>query len=182
MIKYIFFNSYEKLPKEEEVLTFAYDKSFANDEYSGGHYFYYQQEKIPTSLKLYWPKWRDNKNIPEYTWAAFVNVIFPPLSIRDIRYSKKAVKKGRSLKYKYCATVFIGNAQQQILRQVAFIDLCIFHRTVFLFTKSLDGVVWDTKNKKIVSADDYYKKYRRFIESKFSRKLSKKDLRMVKAL
>jgi hypothetical protein len=180
MIKYIFFNSYEKLPKEEEVLTFSYDKSFANDDHSGS-YFYYKDEKTPTSFRLYWPKWRENK-IPEYTRAAFVNVIFPPLHKRDIRYSKKAAKKGRSSKYKYCATVFIGNAKHQIFRNVAFIDLCIFHRAVFLFAKSLEGVIWDTKNKKVISSDDYYRKYKKFIESKFSRKLSKKDLKKMKAV
>lgn len=179
MIKYIFFNSYKKLPKEEKVLSFVYDKSFAKEDYSGS-YFYYHDEENPISLNLHWPKWRENR-IPDYTRYAFVNVIFPPLRTRDIRFSKETVKKAKDLKYKYCATVFIGNAKHQILRQVAFIDLCIFHRATFLFAKSLEGVIWDTKNKKIISPKDYYEQNRKFIESKFSRKLSRKDLRTMKA-
>lgn len=178
MIKYIFFNSYEKLPEEEEVLTFAHDKSFAKDEYSGS-YFYSREN--PIAFTLHWPKWIDNKNIPDYTRYAFVNVVFPPLHTRDIRFSKNAVKKAKYLKYKYCAVVFIGNEKRQILRNVAFIDLCIFHRTIFLFVKNLEGVIWDTKNKNIITPDDYYKKYKKYIESKFSRKLNKNELRKVKA-
>lgn len=181
MIKYIFFNSYEKLPKQVKVLSFVYDKSFANDEYSGG-YFYYRDEENPTSFNLHWPKWVENKKIPEYTRAAFVNVVFPPLHKRDIRFSKDALKKAKGLKYKYCATVFIGNAKHQILRKVAFIDLRIFHRAAFLIAKSLEGVIWDTKNKQILSPSDYYKKYNRFIESKFSRKLDAKNLKMLKPI
>jgi hypothetical protein len=178
MIKYIFFKSYENLPKEEKVLNFVYDKSFVKDEYSGS-YFYSREN--PIAFRLHWPKWVDNKNIPDYTRYAFINVIFPPLHTRDIRFSNDAVKRAKDLKYKYCAVAYIGNEKHQILRHVAFIDLCIFHRTVFLFAKNLEGVIWNTKNKKVVSHNNYFKNYKRFIEARFSRKLDGKYLKMIRA-
>ena len=86
------------------------------------------------------------------------------------------------MNYKYCATIFIGNAKHQILRKVALIDLKIFHRAVYFFIKNLGGVVWNSNDKIILSPKDYYKQYKRMIDSKFSRKLNIKDLKLVKAI
>ncbi len=125
MIKYIFFNSYKNLPNQGEVLSFVYNKSFRNDEFAGS-YFNYKDEENPISMILNWPKWVENKKLPEYTKGAYINIIFPPLSRRDINFSKNALKKAEDMNYKYCATIFIGNAKHQILRKVALIDLKVF--------------------------------------------------------
>ena len=172
MRHYIFIKRMQKLPKRGDAIAYCYDETFRNDEYAGG-YCHIDNREYPDLFQLSWPKWKDNPDISNddvlFTCIR-LSLVNPYTKIFLLGCSKEAVRLTQEKKFQYLGRATLGG--EIIVHNPALVDVIAYHKMVFYFSEKLDALIWDTKSKKMTSVADYYKKYKYYINHKFSRKLT----------
>jgi len=158
-------------------MEFVYDKSFRTQLFSGGRYWK-RLEKQPILIDFHWPKWIENPEMPNYAMFTSITVLFNPF-YKDVKASKKMVLFAKETGFKYiglCELYVVNTIQNKLAR----IDLNTFIKVIYFYLKEMKGQLY-YKNK-LYNSELFYKAFKDNINSKFSRKLTKKDFEIINVL
>ena len=173
---YIFFNN-KKLPSGVRAMEYIYDESFREQLFSGGKYRK-RLPKLPYVIQFRWPKWTDNPNAPDYVRFTSIDLFFSPFD-KDLKVSKRIINYSKELKFKYIALADIYTVHTS-KNVIAKIDLRTYLRTIYFYAKECKGTIYIHLRNKLLSSDQFYNLYKKYIEYPFNRKLKEKDFRKVR--